>query len=348
MMIYFTLVLFIMMFVSANIMYYYSSNKRIIFVFVFVFTVLVFFTRSYMQPDFYNYKLIYDSIYVRGELLNYIISIEIGFLGLLSVFSSLGLDYFQVSNVIFFLICTLFGIAAHQHHDIKKGEAYLLLALFFSSYYFYFLSLNVVRQGLAVAIFSIGLSRLLSNRNYSALFFLIAVLFHYSAILLFLIVFFSKYVSKKISIIACFVVIFLSCLFGFFDVLANFPFPDFIAIRIQKLKYYNESTLGSYIKLLFYFFTCLLYFSLLVVGKKISRDVFFLSSGFLVFSLLFMNYGEFLDRLMMYSIAFSAFIFVDIYRVISPRSVGNIVLFFYCLLSYVFVFLSSPLNGFFV
>lgn len=334
--------------ISANVMYYYSSKKCVIFVVVFFLTILVLSTRTYNQPDFYNYNIIYDFIFSRGDVLNYISSIEIGFLALLKLLSSFGLSYVQVSNVVFFLICASFGYAAHQHRDMRCGEAYLVFALLFSSYYFYFLSLNVIRQGLAVAMFTVGLSMLLSNRKRSILFFLIAILFHYSAALLFFVVVVSKYAKRKLSVIACFGLVTLSFFLGLFDILANFPFPDFFANRIEKLKYYSDSNVASYAKLVFYLVICVVYYSFIMLRKKFSRDVFFLSSAFLSLSFIFMYYGEFLDRLMMYSVAFSAFIAIDVYRMLNQKVIGNLLVFLYCSISYALVLLSPSLNGFFL
>jgi len=345
---YFSLVFFLLLTIASNVFYFYSSRKFFIVLIAIVLFVIVLATRTYSQPDFNNYKAIYESLSLGGDWLKYLATIEIGFLLLLKMFSFIGLDYYSVSNFVFLFICVFFSCSAILHRNVKNGEAFLILFLIFSSYYFYFLSLNVIRQGLAISIFSIAYSRLISSGNKSIFLFLLSSVFHYSAFLLFVIVFVFGRLKDKVSISTCLVIVFVSFVFGFFDVLSSFPFPEFLNSRIQKLKGYSASKVSSYAKLSFYFFICIFYYILVLSRRVRYTDIFFYSSGFLSFLLFFMHYGELLDRLVMYSIVFSSFIFIDIYRMVKPVFLGNLILFLYCFLSYVLVFFSSSLNGFFL
>lgn len=345
---YLFLLIFVLVFIITWGAYYYSSHKFIIWIsFGFIFPFLVLFIRTYNQPDFENYKIIYNSILYSDAFLNYLTSIEVGFLAILNMLGYFGINYEEVSNIIFVFICFLFSYSASVHRESVKGEAYLLAFLLFSSYYFYFLSLNVVRQGLAIAFLAVGFSKVNSCKRNHIIFFILAALFHYSSVLISILIFSACKVSHKISFKTCLKLVCISFLVGILDLVNNIPFPDLIADRINKLRYYSESDLSSYFKLIFYLMVYLYYIVQINLTKKFSKTIFFCSSAYLSFVLAFMYYGEFLDRLMMYSLIFSAFIMIDIFRGFKPRYLSSLVLFVYCSVSYSLVMLSSSLKAFF-
>lgn len=338
------IVTFFLLFISFN---YFKPNKLFVFFsFGFFFPLFILMLRSYKQPDFENYMLIYDEVSNLGGWFVLFSNIEPLFIGMLKLFSLMGVDYYFVANCILFFVCIIFSLSAISYCRDDARECFILAFLFFSSYYFPFLSLNVVRQGLAVAFFALGFSSYMRADKVAILFFVIAALCHYSAVLPILSLFIASFIMHRFSYRLAVLVIFISFLFGFFDLFNIVPLPDVISLRIDKLKDYDSSGVSSLAKLSVYFFFFVIYSGVAFYLRRVETKIFFFNAVYLCLVLVFLRYGELLDRLIMYSLVFGAFLNLSLYKLLQPKLMAYVIYFIYCSLSFVVVMLSPSTKGF--
>lgn len=325
---------------------YFNSKKIwLLSCFAFVFPLFLYCFRSYSQPDFENYVLIYEGIAKSGSAWRYLTSIEPLFLVLMKFFIFLGFEYEDLSNFILFVICLTLTVSALKYTDEVRG-GFVLAFLFFSSYYFPFLSLNVVRQGLAVSFFALGLSYYSKDSRFYYFYFLLAFLMHYSALLVVVSLFFSSFLMKRFDYRFFGALILVCMVVGFFDVFSLLPLPELVSVRVEKLKNYGGSGVTSLIKLLLYILFFLSYSVVAFYLKRVNRRVFCACATYLCFALVFLRYGELLDRIIMYSLVFGAFLIFSLYKLLRPRLLAYMVVFSYSCLSFLLVMLSPSTKGF--
>jgi hypothetical protein len=190
-----------------------------------------------VSRDYASYQNIFDYIYELAKTNDgvFLPVIEPGFTAIVLVFRSVFETNYLVSLMLFFALAsiTLKIITFKQ-----LSENPYLVILFYFSQFFLLHEMTQVRIGFASGFFFIGLLFYLNNKKwiYIAL-ILIATLFHYSAIMYLLILFFdSKRFSKSIYIsILCF-----SLILGYLKIpLLNFSGSLDPATISGKLNYYS-------------------------------------------------------------------------------------------------------------
>jgi hypothetical protein len=255
--------------------------------------------RGFNQPDFENYSLMYEALSSYGGFLVYR-NVEPGFLSYLFIMNKVGLSYEVVSNFSIVIISSLLCLSAFY----TPNRSYFLIVFvcsIFSSYYFSFLTLNVVRQGFAVAFTSFFIYRFLFQNKLSYYFLIIAFLFHSSVFFILIAVLVCKFMMR-FKLRFMFFIVLASLVFGLVDLINYLPLPDFVSARFDKLKNYSSGYSALAKNLVFLLTTILALFIFKAKANYMNARVLYLCASYLSVNLLFIQYGELSDRLVMYSI----------------------------------------------
>jgi hypothetical protein len=150
-----------------------------------------------------------------------------------SVFNLFSSDVVFVFLFINLLINLLFLLAAK---NVMKNDYPIVMAIYFSSFIFVNVSINIIRQGLAIAFFIYALSLLIcKRRKISLLFMTTSILTHFSSFFAMISYFFrNKYRSNKVLLILITVILLFS-LIKFSDLLL--PITHINPI-VKKLHWY--------------------------------------------------------------------------------------------------------------
>ncbi len=223
-----------------------SYSRPIIYISFLIISVLVGY-RYEVGADWYGYVDFYDkevSMISGSELIMY----EPLYYLMNLVLSKLGVSH-CVYLLLFNFLCMTCLYKAINNFGIRN---ILLSILMYISLYFCMLNLNIIRQGMAVCIFFLGLSYLASDklstkekRKKFIICLFAAIGFHYFALVLFLLTpLLIKTYSRKMTtalLVISFVLIITGFTVRFMPSLANIQF--FFALLSQKMDSYvnNES-----------------------------------------------------------------------------------------------------------
>ncbi|ELX4188083.1 EpsG family protein [Vibrio vulnificus] len=221
--------------------------------------------------DYYNYYDFYefiDSHYLDGVYLLLKAGIEPGYLGILFVINSFGLDY-QFAVLSISVVSNLFLFFAVR----KLGFDFLLFSLVFLSTYFLKFELSTIRQGVAISIVLLSYCFILKGNKFKYFsFILLASSFHYSALVM---LFFpvalsaSFFYSKRFSILLilfAFPFFFLTIEMrdAFFSIVQQY-FTGSSFIIGKLITYFNRGSDNSLplvqVYSCFIYFICLYYFA---------------------------------------------------------------------------------------
>ncbi len=177
-----------------------------------------------VDKDYFNYQLSFDLIYDIVDDPAYLTVYEPGFLATVLIIR----QFFEYDYGMIIMLCVavssiILKVKSIRHFAINP----YLVILFYFSHYFILQEMTEIRVGIASAIFLVSL-RFYLKSNYMAFvaFILLAVSFHYSAII-FLLVFlfntvdFSRYTYSlllALSILFAFIKPPLTNIIGYFDV----------------------------------------------------------------------------------------------------------------------------------
>lgn len=232
------------------------------------------------------------------------------------------LSFEQVSDTIFFILSKLNNFLGFKPNTIlliialifminiayfcikySKKNALILLYIFTSFFFFYNLGINILRQGLAISFFLVGVS--LNNRYNRILYFILTILSHISSIILLGVYYLSKYVKINIAIGIFFSSIILSYLqFDFRFIVSLLPFFE------RFIKYTNEdghlaSMYETGFKTKFVLFNIFFLIIGLLIKKYLIEDIRYnnlLSTFCLMSSIFFLCFNiPFSDRIGIYS-----------------------------------------------
>lgn len=155
------------------------------------FSIIFFgFRDSEIGTDSENYKYMYN-LAVKGSSYDYFEGIEYLFyflLKIVSVFDSYKV-FFVVAHLIFVITLLYFLIKFNPHFTI-------IFILFYSLFFYYNLSINIIRNSLSIPFWLLGLWYLDKNNSKKGVFFfMISFLFHKTAIFIYLSYLLTKLVN---------------------------------------------------------------------------------------------------------------------------------------------------------
>ena len=171
-----------------------ANIRRLVF-----FIVAIFLCSGFMcGSDWRSYELIYNSIGTVNSGIGYFA--EPGFYAYLSLFSFLGIDFWDLT-LFTKLLC--FTIMYRTMYNYMQDKIFLCMMYFIPWYGFYLFIDCPMRNMLAVSIFLLAIPYLKSRKFFKYLLLIVlATLFHFSAFIYILLYFFSyKHISNTIFII---------------------------------------------------------------------------------------------------------------------------------------------------
>ena len=182
------------------------------------------------QEYLYYFNNISDPILVAKS------GFEKGYVLLCKLFSTLGLSYWVMVFFVSLFVAFLFYKGTEQ--QTKNAGIAVLLGLF----YFFYPSLEALRQTIALALFLYSLKYMNSKPLYYVLLNLCGMLFHRTAIIAFFFILFSKFLWVKIG---------SACIIIFFPLLKPVLFwgAEFFPVLYEKIVWYIGDS-GSFSHLL--------------------------------------------------------------------------------------------------
>jgi|GEM_PF-3990289 len=251
-----------------SLLYFYRSSKNydlILSVCIFIYFGLFAGLRYFADADYSNYSFIFDSTPLISDFnANTIAGLhgEVGFLLVLSLFKSAGLDYF------IFVLLSAFVSLWGKIYFYKKivGTASLGVCLYFCLH-FINIEFITIRWALATSFILLGFYCKYNKSYYlSALFFFFAICFHYYSILYILLAIIPLQKFKVNFYFKLFLVVvsisLIQKLFGFSFVISTLNSPFYIVARIIRYLTFVESQVGiisilrvfMYVILIYYYF----------------------------------------------------------------------------------------------
>lgn len=198
---------------------------------------LLFLTAAFrfdVGTDFMAYKDMYDGQVGAFERK------EIGYKLFVDFFSFLGFNA-QIFFIVFSFF-TLFFIYKGYKYLSRNNSYILFLSTILFIPFFYFTSLNIVRQALAAAIFTYAVRFIIERRFFSYSFMIfISTLFHYASVV-FLIVYFIR--DIKFVGYAKLALILLLVFFIFFNPISLFV-DSYVALRLPMYYYFDFAHYGD-------------------------------------------------------------------------------------------------------
>ncbi|MCA5918293.1 EpsG family protein [Pectobacterium brasiliense] len=221
-----------------------NLQLKLIAVFIFFSLAIIAGLRSGNDPDYQNYRNIYDYASISS------VDIEPFYLWINQLFKLLGISFEGL-----ILLIALASVMLKCMAVIKYSEYFFLsIVIYISSIYLLF-DLIAIRQGFSIALIMLSL-RLWENRKLSALLLiLIASLFHIASLsfipVLFLV---GRDFSKKFLIICLFFlssIIVGSQVFSLMDFIQTISFlPGFVSSKIAIYSSYDKEAVSSYKQIL--------------------------------------------------------------------------------------------------
>ncbi len=219
MLVYIVLFIFLMMLAGEYELEPFKNNVFLVFI-ILLLGGFAGFRGTDTSRDYESYQIIFDNIYeIRSNDFDHIFPIlEPGFTGIVLIFRSLFIYDYVLAIMLFYGLTTV----SLKILSIKKLSVnpYLVILFYYSQYYFLH-EMTQIRIGLASAILLIAvIFYLKGNKLTFALLTIVAVFFHYSAILYLLILFLN---SRHFNKIVYSGILGISIVFGFLQIpLANY------------------------------------------------------------------------------------------------------------------------------
>lgn len=267
----------------------------------------------------------YEAIFY--QIVNYnneLLRVEYGWIFLNEIILFLGFDFRGVIVLSSFLTLTLIFLVVKKY----SYNPMLSISLFYLLY-FYFFSLNITRQLIAVSIVLFGIVLILRGKK--NLFFLSVILasfFHQSAFIALIILFFNKIPNKK-SFLILYIVI--SMVLGLFGVNLITKIIDYTGYSYYIENYSNNSLLGnSFLLILFNSFFLFLIFCI----KEISREfkIFYFFIIMLNLTILIPFGGRFILYFSIYQILFYPYFIYSISQSNSVKLLSVLMILLYSFL----------------
>lgn len=173
--------------------------KRVVLFFLIISFLPLYYLRDYsIGTDTLNYIHIFDAVFNIESPFDYSVdyNIEIGFVYLVYLISIFTTNYSTVFTVFTFLIYFNF-VYSFLRYNLNYA---LYIASFFNIFSVYFYTYNILRQVVALSFVFIAVRFLIEGKNKQYIFFsILAFLFHYSSIVVFLYYFLYKYRDTLIN-----------------------------------------------------------------------------------------------------------------------------------------------------
>ena len=198
----------------------------------------------------------------------------------------------------FFLIFAIIGVGIKLHIIRRYSVSPILSLLTYASMFFIIQEMTQIRAGVAIGFVFWALHDLVKKRNTSFITkILIATLFHYSAIVMFMLYFLSK---NKINSFFYFLLplvgLFLSCTNVIIEIMYQLVLilPDFLSTKIHvylslmeqdKIKQVNPVNIGNF------FLLCIYYLNLYIATTKQKFEV---KEGYYLLCIKLLGFGFFI------------------------------------------------------
>lgn len=324
--------------VILNLIFNKENNKYINFT-VFVLFILFFALRNNVGNDWQFYEMYFNNIQKHGVILY---NFEPGYY-LLNIIGAYFIPNFRAFVIVISLIMGVFFWISSSKYSNNFG-----LLLLLSSFYIFYPSLEIMRQGLSLILFYYSLAYIEKQPKYFLIINLIGISIHYSAVITLIFYVFYKYKNVRI-----YLTIFLFSFFLFEPLIQNIiKFFPIIWSKYQFYFVYNKNT-HSIIT-----FKLLELVILSIIGiylKAVKNNSFMLKIGLnltLMDLLLFITlspYTNIVYRIMYYTNIGIIFIYLYIYKLTPSKKyqvIYKILIIMYITLRFVrlFPFLNSNYN----
>jgi len=224
MLVYIVLFIFLMILAGEYELGFFKNEAFLMFI-ILLLGLFAGFRGAGTSRDYESYQIIFDNIYeIRSDDFGHFLPVlEPGFTGIVLIFRSLFIHNYILTIMLFYGLVTV----SLKILSIKKISAnpYLVILFYYSQYYFLH-EMTQIRIGLASAILFIAVIFYLRGEKWVfTLFTIVAVFFHYSAILYLLILFFN---SRHFNKIVYSGIIGISIVFGILQI----PLLNYLGIFI--------------------------------------------------------------------------------------------------------------------
>jgi hypothetical protein len=325
-------------------------QKKFFLLFSLTSLFLIFGSRYYIGGDYYGYMNLYNKVAIHGFHYGYK-QVEFLYFTILILCTKLGLGYFSVN----FLLMFIFLFFYNDYINKFKNPFFVLLISL--PIIFVPISINFVRQAIAISIFLFSIQYLVSGRYIKYLFYiLLATMFHKFAILYSLFYFVYLKNFNKIIKHLLFVIFFIST-FLFFSFIFEIKFITTIlvdkfywSLQVYTTEMYKESPKGGYFRLgmIFLSFFILTYFR--DFFKKYDEYKLWYSAGLLMIFLTpaFFIYPFLMSRIIIFVFPIVIFVFGNVIHCNRYKKILNINIISLFFVIYFFIWLNfSPFKRFF-
>ncbi|ASY76562.1 EpsG family protein [Pectobacterium polaris] len=220
-------------------------SYRVLCLLFFLILSLIAGLRAGHDPDYLNYKEIYD---YSGIVSN--IDIEPAYLWLNIFLKNINVNFEGLV-----LIIAIFSLMIKSSVIIRYSEYVFLSAIIYISSIYIMFDLIAIRQGLSISFLMLAASYSASNKKIALLWVFIASLFHIASLIFLPMVFIlGREFSKKFLMICLGFLIFIittSSIFSFIDFLQNLNvIPGFVLSKLSVYSSYNNEGGYSYKQIL--------------------------------------------------------------------------------------------------
>lgn len=343
----YTYVLIGVLFISGEILInlknkYWNKFGKYLILFLFFFVVGL----SYkIHNDYYTYEIFYKSInFYNIKDINIRYKMELGFLYLNILFNNI-LNFNNFKALVYFVNTILIWKGIRYFFDEKRTLLVMCFLYFYGDFYFFYLP--SFRQATAISIFIYSF-KYLKEKNLKKYFLLsiVACFFHKSAIILFGVYYFFRFLKvNKLMLIIFWIFNFISYYFlDFFWIkILNIPvsfIANFYPEILLKTKYFQLDSGGSPKEFLFY----IIIFGIAIFYYN-KKEEFFIK-GYLIFQLfyLFQKFIPIMYRFNLYVQIFFIFYVIILLKKIKEkklRIISKYLLLIFFLLNFNLRFISN-------
>ncbi|QDX31264.1 EpsG family protein [Dickeya poaceiphila] len=230
------------------------ASFKILTGYVFLFLAIAAGLRKGNDPDYANYKEIYE-----GAVSSVVVDVEPAYQKLNFFFDAVG---FGFEGLI--LAIALASVMMKCIAIIKYSEYFFLSLLIYISTIYLLFDVVAIRQGFAIAIIMLSLALWENDKKKALLLYVFAPLIHIaSLVFLPVLLLCNRNYGRKtllVSIAAITVIVTLSQVFSIIDVMENIPFiPDFLLIKLKTYSSYNKEAVFSFKQVIVSIFAYLVY-----------------------------------------------------------------------------------------
>ncbi len=234
-----------------------KKYRKYFLILLYLFIIVIFL--GLKEGDYYDF-IVYKRMFYDADICNISIYPEVSYIFLSVLFKSLGLDFYFLT-LTYYTLLAIFLYKAISISTIYREYAFLyfiLFPIFFLSGYI------AMRQIVAISIFFYSVLYFNQKRKFPFLLFLMACLFHYSAILAYFIYFiFHKLINRRFKMYVYLILIAAAIGFSFYFKELMFIIFPYLPPLMSKYIYYLSS--DQEVKLLRIIFYSFLYFVILIL-----------------------------------------------------------------------------------